>query len=144
MLILECFEVMKAEDITFVKNAIHRPEEPRHFMRVKKVDRTVSASFDGKEIASSTNSLKLQEAGFDLYDPVYYFPIEDLEMDLFDRSDKTTHCPLKGDTEYYHYRNDDQIAENLAWQYTKPFERSELLKGYIAFDQSRVQVVERL
>ena len=132
------------QDITFVKNAIHRPDEPRHFMRVKQLNKLVTASSDGFQLAESIRPLKVQEAGFDLYDPVYYFPREEVNMELLTQSDHTTHCPLKGDTEYYDIQLDHQTLSNAAFSYVKTLDSSEELKDLIAFDQEQVQIVEHL
>ena len=130
--------------VTLVKNAIHNPDDARHFMRIKKVGTKVTATINGKEVASSSNALKVQEAGFDLYDPVYYFPKSDVLMDALEGTDKTTHCPLKGDTEYFGIHTEGKTLENAAWNYNQPYERSEQLRDHIGFDQTQVQVVEHV
>lgn len=130
------------EKVTLIKNAIHDPNDARHFMRVKPVEKTVTASINGKEVAKSHKVLKVQEAGFDLYDPVYYFPKEDVQRDALQRTDKSTHCPLKGDTEYFNLDFAGVQMENAAWHYNQPLDRSKVLKEHIAFDQSQVQIIE--
>ncbi len=132
-------------DITFVKNAIHREDEPRHFMRIKKPGKLVAASFNGQTIVESFNTLKMQEAGFDLYDPVYYFPRSEVNTELLEKSDLSTHCPLKGNTEYFHVKWNGQTLENAAFCYAYPnMKETEVLKDYIAFDQNQIQVIEYL
>lgn len=136
-------DAMKPEDVTFVKNAIHRPDEPRHFMRVKQPGKLVEAKINDKVVARSNQALKMQEAGFDLYDPVYYFYGTDVEISLLQPSDLSTHCPLKGDTKYYHLTVNGQTYENAAFCYAYPnMDNTEFLKEYMAFDQSQVQVTE--
>jgi uncharacterized protein (DUF427 family) len=132
------------EKVTLVKNAIHNPDDARHFMRIKQPGVKVTASINGREIAASHNALKVQEAGFDLYDPVYYFPKADVLTDSLKGTDKTTHCPLKGDTEYFSIHIEGKDMENAAWHYNQPYERSEKLRDHIGFDQSRVQVIEHV
>jgi len=134
----------ETEQITMVKEAIHNPDELRHFMRVKNVDKTVSASINGQEIARSNYVLKVQEAGHDLYDPVYYFPKKDVQMEALVRTEKSTHCPLKGDTEYFDINFADTTLENSAWHYSQPYSRSKMLQEHIGFDQSRIQIVEHI
>ena len=132
------------EKVTLVKNAIHSPKDTRHFMRVKQPKTRVTASIGGKEIAVSHNSLKVQEVAHDLYDPVYYFPIDDVRMDPLKRTDKTTHCPLKGDTEYFDIHLEDNQLKDAAWHYNQPYERDEQLRNHIAFDQTKVQLIEHI
>lgn len=130
--------------VTLVKNAIHNPDDARHFMRIKQPGVKVTASINGKEVASSNNALKVQEAGFDLYDPVYYFPKSDVLTDALKGTDKTTHCPLKGDTEYFSIHTEGTQLENAAWHYNQPYDRTEKLRDHIAFDQTKVQVIEHV
>jgi uncharacterized protein (DUF427 family) len=132
------------EKVTLVKGAIHNPDDARHFMRIKQPGKKVTASLNGKEIASSNNALKVQEAGFDLYDPVYYFPKADVLTDALKGTGKSTHCPLKGDTEYFSIHVEGNQIENAAWHYNQPYDHSEKLRDHIAFDQSQVQVVEHV
>lgn len=132
------------EKVTLIKEAIHDPNDARHFMRVKPIDKTVTATIQGKEIAKSNKVLKVQEAGFDLYDPVYYFPKDDVQMDALHSTEKSTHCPLKGDTEYFDVNFAGTQLENVAWHYRQPLDRSKMLKEHIAFDQSQVQIIEHI
>ena len=136
---------MAKEPVTFVKHAIHRPDEPRHFMRIKPVNGLVTASIGEHEIVRSTKTLKLQEAGFDLYDPVYYFPRSAFPGGFLKHANHSTHCPLKGDTEYYHLTVNDHTYSYAAFCYSYPnMEETQVLQDYIAFDQTQVQVLEYL
>lgn len=132
------------KNITLVKNAIHQEKDPRHFMRLKQIDKTVTATWMGQEIARSTNAIRLQEAGMDLYDPVYYFPREDVKMDFLFASDHTTHCPLKGDTEYFNLISGSESLKNAAWSYVDVLDGAEELKDRVAFDQGKVQLIEHV
>lgn len=132
------------QNVTLVKNAIHRSDEPRHFMRIKPVKRRVTATCGNELLANSRQSVKLQEAGMDLYEPVYYFPREDVAMAHLSKSDHTTHCPLKGDTVYYHLEANGRKLENAAWTYAKPNEHGKELQGKIAFDSKFIQIIEHV
>lgn len=130
---------------TLVRNAIQNPKDGRHFMRIKPRTRLLTAiTPDGTELARSKQVYMLLEAGMDLYDPTYYFPRADVRTDLLEKTDKSTHCPLKGDTAYYHIVLGDRKLENAAWSYVKPFDFSMDLKDRIAFDPEMVQLVEHL
>jgi uncharacterized protein (DUF427 family) len=81
---------------------------------------------DGILLADSTNTLELREHG---YPPRHYFPREDVRMDLFTVSEKTTYCPFKGHTVYF------SLGERLdiAWSYKEPVEGMEAIAGRVAF-----------
>lgn len=125
-----------------VEDAIHNPNEPRHFMRVVPVDHLVTATIGEHEVARSRRAVKVKEVGFDIYDPVIYFPREDVTMELLTGTDKTTHCPLKGDTQYLDARIDDQVTADAAWSYVSTLDIAAELRQLVAFDAAQVHVAE--
>ena len=130
------------KEITYVEGGIHRPDEPKHFMRIKNPEHEILAEYQGVEIARSRRTKRVHEVGFDLYDPVVYFPREDVKLELLKRTEKSTHCPLKGDTEYFDINGENLSESDAAWSYVSTFEFSSELKDYVAFDTSKVQVTE--
>ena len=128
--------------LTLVKDAIHNPAEPRHFMRIAPVACTVTAVIGEVQLARSTRTLKVKEVGRDIYDPVLYFPRADVAMAYLVRTDKTTHCPLKGDTEYFDGQLPAGRIGSIAWSYDRTLDIARELEGYIAFDTRQVQVTE--
>lgn len=127
-------------DITMVKDAIHNPDDPRHFMRIKPIAKTVRIQFGDSLIAKTQSAIRVLEAGVDLYDPVVYVPLTDMS-ESFDASDTKTFCPLKGDASFMSLTGRDG-GEDLAWTYTDPFEFAAELKGYVAFYAHRVIIKE--
>ncbi len=128
--------------LTLVENAIHNPSEPRHFMQIVPALGRQTVSVGDHVIADSTNAVVVKEVGRGVYDPVVYFPREDVEMDALVRVDKSTHCPLKGDTEYFDIVlkggvvGDERIPE-AAWSYVKMTLGDELFE-LVAFDGNKV------
>lgn len=126
------------ESITLVADAIHRPDEPRHFMEFMFPDARWLARIADIVVADSTRVLKLAEVGFHIYDPVIYFPLSDTAMAHLEATEKSTHCPLKGDTHYYDFVAGDERRPEIAWRYAKPLPFAEKLRDYIAFDRRQV------
>ncbi len=62
-----------------------------------------------------------------------YFPMKDIAMALFDKTDHSTHCPYKGDASYYSIANRSRTYDNAAWYYADPIEDVARIKDYIAF-----------
>jgi uncharacterized protein (DUF427 family) len=89
----------------------------------------VRAVFGGETVADSRRAKLLHETGLL---PVYYFPEEDLNHDLLEWTDHSTHCPFKGDASYRSVRVGDRVAENAVWSYPEP-DHFAPLKGYAAF-----------
>ena len=101
-----------------------------HALYLEDSPRRVRARFNGETVVDSRRVKLLHEAG---HLPVYYFPEEDVRMDLLEESDHTTHCPFKGDASYWSVRVGDKVAENAAWSYPEPIDSARPLAGLIAF-----------
>lgn len=129
-----------AKDVTLVQNAIHNPGEPRHFMRIVPAGEPRSASVGDTTIAQSADAVVVKEVGLDLYDHVTYFPRSDVDMDTLVRIDKTTHCPLKGDTEYFDFVVDGERITEAAWSYVDTIDVAAQLRDLVAFDTTKIIV----
>lgn len=127
-------------DITLVEGAHHNPNEPRHFMRVVPAHGRWAATLRGTTVADSVEALVVKEVGRDIYDAVVYFPRADVAMDALDTIDKTTHCPLKGDTEYFDLVVEGETAAAAAWSCVGEMVAGHELEGFIAFDSAQVRV----
>ncbi|SDN73502.1 DUF427 domain-containing protein [Vreelandella arcis] len=80
------------------------------------------------EVIKSTQTLELRETG---YPPRHYFPREDVRMNLLTLSEKTTHCPFKGNTVYFSLGD----KKDIAWSYEQPIEWMEAIAGRVAFGE---------
>ena len=108
---------------------------PDHPITVDRSPRRIRARMsDHVTLADTLNALVLREAN---YPPVVYFPRETVGMGYAAKTDKTSHCPYKGEASYYTFTADGQILENAAWSYEAPFPAMEAIKGYIAFYPAR-------
>lgn len=91
----------------------------------------------GAVIGDTSRALLLRENG---YEPVLYVPRDDLQMVFFDASDKTTHCPHKGDATYYHLVGKNRRDENVAWSYEAPIDAMSKIAGHLAFHKGAVTI----
>ena len=64
---------------------------------------------------------------------VYYFPRDDVRMDLLERTEHLTYCPFKGNASYWTVKVGDKTSENTAWSYEAPFDEAEMVRDYVAF-----------
>ena len=131
------------QEITLSQDTIHNPDEPRHYMRIKPVNRRIRVLFAGNIIAESTQALRLLEAGRDIYDPVLYLPPADIQAKLVQKP-RRTFCPLKGHASYFDLvvEQDPMAAVDIAWSYQDTLEFAALIKDRIAFDAARVVIEE--
>lgn len=112
------------------------PDHPIHIEPARKRWR---AFFAGHVIADSDDALILKEAD---RPPVVYFPRENVAMEYMSRTDRTTHCPYKGDAGYYTLYMDGELAENAVWTYDAPFPAMEPITGRMAFYTDKVEIYE--
>ncbi len=95
----------------------------------------------GAILGESSNALELNEGDLK---PVIYFPRTDIAMAFLDPSEKTTHCPYKGDANHFSIVTKSQTIANAAWSYEAPVEAAERIKDHLAFYTSDLVAVERV
>ena len=95
------------------------------------------ARFAGHVIADSADAVILQEAS---YPRVVYFPRGDVSMDYLRRTERSTHCPYKGDASYFTVLMDGQFAENAVWSYEQPFPAMAGIENRLAFYPDKVEI----
>jgi uncharacterized protein (DUF427 family) len=88
-------------------------------------------------IADTTNALTLREAS---YPAVQYVPRKDVNLALLVRTDRVTHCPYKGDANYFSINADGRTIENSIWTYETPFPAMAGISGYLAFYPNKVKI----
>ena len=94
---------------------------------------------DGVVIADTTHALTLKEAK---YPAVQYVPRQDAKMELLKRTDRVTHCPYKGDANYFSILANGKTLENAIWTYETPFPAMAEISGHLAFYPDRVKIEE--
>lgn len=96
---------------------------------------TMTAGLDGQQLAVSDECLLVDEQDHGL---VVYFPPEAVNSELLEPVALHTVCPFKGQASYWTLPGSDRPW--VAWTYPQPHPQVARLAGYIAFDQSVVQV----
>jgi uncharacterized protein (DUF427 family) len=96
----------------------------------EKSPRRIRGAFGGETIVDSRHAAILHEQN---HLPVYYFPQEEVRMDLLVSTEHTSRCPFKGVASYWSIQVGNRISENAAWAYPEPIEDAPSLAGYVAF-----------
>jgi uncharacterized protein (DUF427 family) len=99
----------------------------------------VRVSIGGVVIADTNHALSLKEGS---YPVVQYVPRGDANMALLRRSDRVTHCPYKGDANYFSIVEGGKIIENSIWTYETPFPAMAEISGHLAFYPDKVTIEE--
>jgi uncharacterized protein (DUF427 family) len=114
---------------------------PDHPITIAPNPHRVRVLIGGVIVAETTRALTLKEAQFP---PVQYIPREDAAMDLFERTDRSTHCPYKGDASYFTVMAGGIVAKDAVWSYETPFEAVKSIAGHLAFYPNKVDAIEEL
>ena len=101
-----------------------------HWVATEASPKRVRAVFAGHTIADSNRVLMLREAK---HTPVYYFPMDDVRMDLLVPSAHRTTCPFKGEASYWSVEVDGRRADDAVWGYEDPLPERTDIKGHVAF-----------
>jgi uncharacterized protein (DUF427 family) len=112
---------------------------PDHPITITANPRRVRVSAGGVVIAESTDVLTLKEAS---YPAVSYLPRKDANMALLSRSERVTHCPYKGDANYFSINADGKTIADAIWTYENPFPAMTEISGHLAFYPDKVKIEE--
>ena len=111
---------------------------PDHPIMITPNPKRVVVTFDGHEIANSTHALTLKES---TYPAVLYIPRADVDMALLERTAHGSHCPYKGDANYFAprrrpCRGERGVDLRNAVRAVAP------IKDHLAFYRNRVDAIE--
>lgn len=108
---------------------------------IRKAPGTWTVRAGGAVLGESENALELTEGD---YPYVIYFPRDDIAMAFLDQTDRTTHCPHKGDASYFSVVTKSQTLENAVWSFEAPMESVARIKDYLAFYAGDTITVEKI
>jgi uncharacterized protein (DUF427 family) len=113
------------------------PRDPYTRVDILPSSRHVRVEVDGVTVAESSKPTLLFETGL----PVrYYLPKTHVRMELLTATDYVSHCPYKGQAEWWSVRPGDEVREDLAWSYRTPLPESQKIAGLVAFYNEKVDI----
>lgn len=104
--------------------------EPGYVIFTLPAPKRVRVVAGGHTVADSTHALMLFESD---HIPIYYFPIEDVRMDLFEDGTLTHEAPYKGTARHYSLKDADGRYDDIMWHYDKPVEGCPDISGHVSF-----------
>jgi uncharacterized protein (DUF427 family) len=110
---------------------------PDHPITITANPKRVRITAGGLVVADTTRALALKEAN---YPAVQYVPREDTNLALLARTDRVTHCPYKGDANYFNINASGETLDNAIWSYETPFPAMREIAGYLAFYPDQVTI----
>jgi uncharacterized protein (DUF427 family) len=113
------------------------PRDPYTRVDILPSSRHVRVDVDGVTVAESSKPTLLFETGL----PVrYYLPKTHVRMDLLTATESVSHCPYKGQADWWSVRAGDRVHEDLAWSYRTPLPESQKIAGLVAFYNEKVDL----
>ena len=113
------------------------PRDPYTRVDILPSSRHVRVEVDGVTVAESTKPTLLFETGL----PVrYYLPKTDVRMDLLARSATSSHCPYKGQADYWSLSLGETLVQDVAWSYRTPLPESQKIAGLVCFYPEKVDL----
>jgi uncharacterized protein (DUF427 family) len=100
--------------------------------------RHVVVEVDGEVVADSMKPTLLFETGLPIR---YYLPKTDVHMDMLVPTDTVTHCPYKGQAEYWTVRTPKREHRDLVWSYPAPLPESQRIISMVCFYNDRVDLI---
>lgn len=108
---------------------------------IRKAEGTWTVRAGGAVLGESTDALELIEGD---YPSVIYFPRADIAMAFLDETEKTSHCPHKGDARYFSVVTKSTTLENVVWSYETPNGAAAKVQNYLAFHNLPEITVEQI
>jgi uncharacterized protein (DUF427 family) len=113
------------------------PRDPYTRVDILPSSRHVRVVVDGITVAESARPTLLFETGLP---PRYYLPKTDVRMDLLVRTASSSHCPYKGDANYWSLMLKDDVVDDVAWSYRTPLPESQKIAGLVCFYPDKVDL----
>jgi uncharacterized protein (DUF427 family) len=110
------------------------PRNPYTRVDILASSRHIRAELGGVTIAETDKPTLLFETGLPTR---YYLPRTHVRMDVLEPSATVSHCPYKGDAEYWSLRGG---ALDVAWSYRTPLPESQKIAGLISFYPEKVDL----
>src|SRR5258708_36427971 len=85
--------------------------------RLENSEKHIQIVFNGVVIADTLHAKRVLETS---HPPVYYIPPEDVKMEYFTPTSRSTFCEFKGTASYYTIQVGKKTVPNGAWYYRQP------------------------
>jgi len=126
------------------RELVHYPPNPYHRVDcrpTKRRLRVIVRGFTGTTLVDTDNTVIVFETA--VATRLYVDPAH-VRTDLLRRSETTTYCNYKGFATYWSAVLDGQVIDDIAWSYPDPLPETMPIKGFLSFDDARVELLAEL
>ena len=113
------------------------PKYPDYVIDLVPTGVTARAWFGDLLLAESEHAIRLEETQ---HADRLYFPVADVNWELFEPTPNFTICPFKGHATYWSLTAVDPVEKDIVWTYSEPFDEVAGIEGHVCFYQERVRL----
>jgi uncharacterized protein (DUF427 family) len=123
------------------RRLVHYPPNPYHRVDCRPTARGLRAVVADTVLVDSEDTVIVFETSLD---PRLYVEPTQVRTDLLRRSESSSYCNYKGVATYWSAVIGDTVVEDVAWSYEDPPPETLPIRGFLSFDENRVDVVAEL
>ena len=123
------------------RRLVHYPPNPYHRVDCRPTTRGLRAAVADTVLVDSADTVIVFETS--LAARLYVEPTQ-VRTDLLRRSESSSYCNYKGVATYWSAVIGDTVVEDVAWSYQDPPPETLPIRGFLSFDENRVDVVAEL
>ena len=123
------------------RELVHYPPNPYHRVDCRPTKRRLRVSVGGTTLVDTDDTMIVFETA--VATRLYVDPAH-VRTDLLRRSETATYCNYKGFATYWSAVLDGQVIDDIAWSYPDPLPETLPIKGFLSFEDARVDVVAEL
>ena len=123
------------------RRLVHYPPNPYHRVDCRPTTRALRVEVAGTVLVDTDDTTILFETSLA---PRLYVAPAHVRTDRLRRTDTWTWCNYKGDATYWAAVVGDVVVDDIAWSYEDPLPESEPIRGFLCFDETKVELVAEL
>jgi uncharacterized protein (DUF427 family) len=117
------------------------PPNPYHRIDCRPTQRRLRVLVGDTVLVDSADTMIVFETALA---PRLYVDPSRVRADLLRRTETTSYCNYKGFATYWSVLIGDTVIEDAAWSYEEPLPESAPIRGFLSFDESRLDVSAEL
>lgn len=123
------------------RKLVHYPPNPYHRVDCRGTRRRLRVRVGGTTLVDTDHTTIVFETALP---PRLYVDPAHVRTDLLRRSETTSYCNYKGFATYWSLVDGDRVVDNVGWCYPDPPPESLPIKGFLSFDETRVELLAEL